>query len=218
MIQQLSTRQSILELLKRYQNLSVSELKKHLDITEMAVRKHLIKLEGEHLVDSRPVRQPMGRPVIYYSLTSEGQDLFPKSYDKITMEFLADIEEGLGQEAIDYLFENREKRMRKRYARQIFAEDELSDKVKQLVQVQMSSGYMAECDEISEDEISFSQYNCPIAAIANKYGKPCECELSLFKDVLGTDNIKRVSCMADGEASCKYVIKQPSTEKVSAKL
>ncbi|MDL4841860.1 helix-turn-helix transcriptional regulator [Aquibacillus rhizosphaerae] len=212
MVQQMSTRQAILELLKKHKDLSVSGLKKNLDITEMAVRKHLVKLEGEHLITSRTVRQPMGRPVIFYSLTDAGVNLFPNNYDGIAVEFLCDIEETMGPEAIDQLFENREKRMRKKYARRIFQEDDLKEKVKELVQVQNESGYMTEYDE--EDEvIAFSQYNCPIVAIANKYSKPCECELSLFKDVLGTDNVERVACIAKGETSCKYVVKAQTEKK-----
>ncbi|WP_138420753.1 helix-turn-helix transcriptional regulator [Aquibacillus sediminis] len=206
MIQQLSTRDAILELLKKHQNLSVSQLKDFLNITEMAVRKHLIKMEGENLVSSKPVRQPMGRPVIYYSLTSAGEKLFPTNYDSLAMEILCDIEESLGTDAIDQLFENREKRMRKKYSRRIFSEDNLKERVSQLVDVQSESGYMTEYDEISDDQVTFSQYNCPIAAIANKYSKPCDAELSLFKSVLGTDNVERVSCIAKGQNSCKYVV------------
>lgn len=211
-----STRRAILELLKKGKSLSVSELKHDLDITEMAVRKHLVKLEGENLITSQSVRQPMGRPVIFYSLTDSGEDLFPRNYDAIAMEFLTDIEESMGHDAIDKLFDNREKRMRKSYARRIFPEDELSEKVKELVQVQNENGYMSEFNEENESTISFSQYNCPIVAIAGKYSKPCECELSLFKSVLGTDNVERVACIAKGESSCKYLIKKESKETVSS--
>ncbi|WP_186576722.1 helix-turn-helix transcriptional regulator [Aquibacillus kalidii] len=216
MAKQLSTRQAILELLKKQGSLSVSGLKQDLDITEMAVRKHLVKLEGENLITSRTVRQPMGRPVIYYSLTKTGENIFPTNYDAIAMEFLFDIEESMGTDAIDKLFENREKRMRKKYVRRIYSDDSLEDKVKELVSVQNESGYMSEYHEESEGELSFSQYNCPIASIANKYSKPCDCELSLFKSVLGTDNVERVACIAKGESSCKYVIKQDQLEKVES--
>jgi len=206
-----STREAVLELLKKKQELSVSGLKEFLDITEMAVRKHLIKLEGEGLISSRTVRQPMGRPVIFYSLTKAGNDLFPNSYGKIAVEILQDIKDSMGEEAIDVLFNNREQRMRKKYQRRIFTDDSLVDRVKQLVDVQEESGYMAEMandETLGEDAVTFAQYNCPISAIANEYDKPCECELKLFKEVLGTDDVERVSCIAKGGKSCKYVVKE----------
>lgn len=212
----MSTRQAILELLKKKKELSVSGLKKDLDITEMAVRKHLVKLEGEQLISSRTVRQPMGRPVIFYALTPEGDKLFPTNYDKVAVELLLDIQESMGNEAIDKLFENRENRMRKRYSRKIFKEDAIEEKVQQLVDVQNENGYMAELldpsNEGDEDGVYFEQFNCPIARIADRYSKPCECELNLFKEVLGTDQIERVSCIAKGEKSCKYLVKEAKDE------
>lgn len=214
MVKEMSTRQAILELLKKKRELSVSGLKQFLDITEMAVRKHLVKLEGEHLITSRTVRQPMGRPVIFYALTAAGNKIFPTNYDLIAVELLQDIQESMGTDAIDTLFENREKRMRKRYIRQIFEEDPLEEKVRALVNVQNESGYMAEYTDAGKNEISFSQYNCPIAAIADRYDKPCHCELELFKQVLGTDQIRRVTCIAKGEKSCQYIVKQTSTVEV----
>lgn len=219
MVQEVSTRRGILELLKKQKELSVSELKQHLDITEMAIRKHLIKLEGEHLITSRSVKQPMGRPVIFYSLTASGQNIFPTNYDVISMEFLCDIEETMGPEAIDMLFLKREERLKKRYARRIDPDEAMEEKVKELVSIQKENGYMAEFnqDEASET-ITFSQYNCPIASIANKYSKPCECELSLFKTVLGTNNVKRVSCIAHGEASCSYAIRETAMKNEKKEL
>lgn len=76
MSSQKTTRESIVELLKKNKELSVSGLKEHLDITEMAVRKHLVKLEADELITSRSVRKPMGRPVIYYRLTEKGHEIF----------------------------------------------------------------------------------------------------------------------------------------------
>lgn len=214
MCKEKSTRQIILELLKKNQELSVKGIKDYLDITEMAIRKHLVKLEADKLITSRTVRQPMGRPVIYYSLTAEGHDTFPNSYDKIVVEILQDIQENLGNEAIDTLFKNREERLRKKYQRRIFSDDPLTERVDQLVQVQRENGYMAEYSQLDKEGqeedaiITFEQFNCPIAAIADRNDTPCQYELALFKEVLGTEDVKRVECMAKGGKSCKYVIKQ----------
>ncbi|WP_208591698.1 helix-turn-helix transcriptional regulator [Gracilibacillus suaedae] len=208
MVKEQSTRAMILELLKKNRSLSVNGISNYLNITEMAIRKHLIKLESKKLITSRTVRQPMGRPVIYYSLTTAGENVFPKSYDLLTMEFLQDIEDTIGMEAIDQLFEKREKRLRQKYLRRIFIEDPIVERVKALVKVQSDNGYMSEYHQEDDQKLSFSQYNCPIAAIADKYDKPCDCELNLFKSVLGTENVKRVECIAKGGTACKYVVEK----------
>ncbi|WP_018932573.1 helix-turn-helix transcriptional regulator [Gracilibacillus lacisalsi] len=208
MVKVQSTRAMILELLKKNQSLSVNGISNFLNITEMAIRKHLIKLESEKLITSRTVRQPMGRPVIYYSLTTAGENVFPKSYDLLTMEFLRDMEDTIGMEAIDQLFEKREERLRQKYRRRIFIEDPIAERVKALVKVQSDNGYMSEFHEEDKDQLSFAQYNCPIAAIADKYDKPCDCELNLFKSVLGTEKVMRVECIAKGGTACKYVVEK----------
>lgn len=213
-----STREQIKELLKKNKELSVAELTSYLDVTEMAVRKHLARLEAENMITSRTVRQPMGRPVIFYRLTQTGHDRFPNSYDRFVVELLQDIHENIGEDAIDMVFKNREERLRKKYQRRIFLEDTLLERVEQLVDVQQENGYMAEFTEREADQrdvITFEQFNCPIAAIADQYDKPCEYELKLFKEVLGTDEISRVECLAKGGKSCKYLIKNEQlTEKV----
>lgn len=208
-----TTRQLIKELLKKNKELSVSGLTAFLDITEMAVRKHLVKLEAEKLITSRTVRQPMGRPVIFYRLTQAGHDTFPNNYDKMVVEILQDIHENMGDDAIDMIFKKREERLRKKYRRRIFLDDSLMERVEDLVDVQQENGYMAEftkLDLTSDDVISFEQFNCPIAAIADRYDKPCHYELELFKEVLGTDQVKRVECIAKGGKSCQYLIKNES--------
>ncbi|SHN28496.1 helix-turn-helix transcriptional regulator [Gracilibacillus kekensis] len=206
MIKQQSTRNEILELLKKNQALSVNGITSYLDITEMAVRKHLVKLEGDKLITAKTVRQPMGRPVIYYSLTRAGENEFPKSYDVLVVDFLSDIEQTMGKEAILQLFEKREERLHKKYSRRIYPEDNISEKVHALVQIQREGGYMSELQEEDDTRLSFSQYNCPIAEIANKYDKPCEGELDLFKSVLNTEQVKRVECIAKGGDACKYIV------------
>jgi len=213
-----STREQIKELLKKNKELSVAELTSFLDVTEMAVRKHLARLEAENMITSKTVRQPMGRPVIFYRLTQTGHDTFPNSYDRFVVELLQDIHENIGEDAIDMIFKNREERLRKKYQRRIFLEDTLLERVEQLVDVQQENGYMAEFTEREADQrdvITFEQFNCPIAAIADQYDKPCEYELKLFKEVLGTDEISRVECLAKGGKSCKYLIKNEQlNEKV----
>ncbi|WP_058306037.1 helix-turn-helix transcriptional regulator [Gracilibacillus massiliensis] len=208
MIKQQSTRNEILELLKKNQASSVSGITAYLNISEMAVRKHLIKLEGDKLITTKTVRQPMGRPVIYYSLTRTGENQFPKSYDVLVVDFLSDIEQTMGKEAIFQLFEKRKERLYKKYSRRIFSEDNITEKVQALIEIQREGGYMSELEEEDDTSLSFSQYNCPIAEIANKYDKPCEGELNLFKSVLKTEQVERVECLAKGGKACKYVVRK----------
>lgn len=202
----LSTRDEILFMLKTNGSLTVSEISKELGITEMAVRRHLNTLERDELIRSTLVRQAMGRPTNLYSLTEKAEDQFPKTYRDLAKDLLDAIAESEGIEKIEVLFDKREQRLRKRYLEKMAGRTSLDEKVKALVDIQNDKGYMVDCEKV-EDGFLIKEYNCPIAEIARDYNHACEGEKKLFKNVLGTE-VESVQCMARGDHSCIYKIKQ----------
>ena len=103
----LTTKEKLLNLLKKETEMTVSQLAQALEITEMAVRKHLNILERDSFIHISELKQPLGRPVQVFSLTSQADVLFPKSYDNLTVDFLNDLQALQGNDIIDQLFEKR---------------------------------------------------------------------------------------------------------------
>ncbi|RDU38275.1 transcriptional regulator [Neobacillus piezotolerans] len=199
------TKERILELLKKEASVTVASLTNHLNITHMAIRKHLNALETDGLVASREARQPMGRPLQIYSLTTKGEALFPKNYEGITLEFLQDIQDLYGEGAVNELFQKREKRLTEEYSRKM-AEKPNQDKIEEIVSLQNEKGYMAAATKIDNYTYELVEYNCPILAIANHYKTACKCETQMLKNVLKTEDISRVSCKADEDDHCRFRI------------
>ena len=83
----MSTKEKILDLLKKDVSLSVNELTECLHITHMAVRKHLNNLEKDGLIESREMKKPMGRPLQLYSLSKKGERLFRKIMKELRLNF-----------------------------------------------------------------------------------------------------------------------------------
>lgn len=205
---QVSTRDQILNLLKVNKQLTVSEMSKHLDITEMAVRRHLNTLERDNIIETNLLRQAMGRPTNVYFLTKSGQEMFPRNYAPLTVDLLRDIEDLSGQEMVDQLFERRKDRLKEKYADRITGHKTLDDKVAELAKLQNENGYMVEWEKDCEGNYIFKEYNCPISEIAQEYPVACSSELSLFQELLGTDEVDCDVCMAvDNEPYCFYKIK-----------
>ncbi|RXT05736.1 metalloregulator ArsR/SmtB family transcription factor [Ammoniphilus sp. CFH 90114] len=201
-----STRNEILHMLKLHGSLTVSEMAVQLQITEMAVRRHLSTLERDHLIESKMVRQSMGRPTNVYSLSEESEQMFPRHYSDFALDFLQDIEDVEGEEKIRSLFQRREQRLSDKYKKQIKG-DTLEKKVKQLAVIQNEKGYMVEIEKDPETgDFIFKEFNCPISQVAKEYNHACDCELSLFKKVLETE-VEQNECIAQGEDKCVYVIK-----------
>lgn len=199
----LTTKDKILELIKKESAMTVNDLTNRLNITHMAVRKHLATLEKENYIYAVEVKQPMGRPTLVYSLTDKGEHSFPKNYETITLEFLQDLEEIHGEEVIYDLFKRREARLTKEYEEKLRGKDPKS-KVKEIVHIQNEKGYMSELKQIDENVYELTEYNCPILAVATKYNVACECETELFKNILDTDGVKRIDCKTEGGNHCTF--------------
>src|SRR6267378_182914 len=74
-----STRGRIVSLL-RGENLTVNELTEKLQLTDNAVRAHLLTLERDGLVKQSGVRRGVRKPHFAYKLTHDAEQLFPKAY------------------------------------------------------------------------------------------------------------------------------------------
>lgn len=202
-----STRDKILDLLKKEVAISVNDITEQLNITHMAVRKHLTILEKDNLILSNEIKQPIGRPLQVYSLTEKGERLFPKNYEGISVDFLHDIKDLHGTESIYYLFKKREERLTKEYSTRIDQKSTNEKKLNELVKIQNEKGYMADISKIGENTYELVEYNCPILEVAKEFKQACNCETQLFKNVLETDKVNRVSCKTDGDNHCKFLFK-----------
>ncbi|MCU6710002.1 transcriptional regulator [Paenibacillus sp. J5C_2022] len=202
-----STREQILHMIKKQGALSANDIAAQLQVTNIAIRKHLVHLENERLIRAELVRQSMGRPANLYSLTEKGEGLFPRNYSDITLDFLNDIREMSGEGMVDKLFKQREDRLAGQYEERVIGPT-LQERVRQLAELQEEKGYMAEWkQEKAEGHYVLTEYNCPIRDIAMNYKTACSCELSLFRRVLNAD-VQQLECKAKGDGKCVYAIKE----------
>ncbi|UVI31554.1 helix-turn-helix transcriptional regulator [Paenibacillus spongiae] len=210
----LSTRETILHLLKTNDELSAKELTERLNITLMAVRRHIDVLERDGLVDSRTVRQPMGRPASVFRLTSKADALFPSKYHAVALDLLDELIQETEPGLVDRLFERRAHTLYNKY-KDSLADKDLEGKVAALARIQNDNGYMAEWKKNSEDEFLLTEHNCPISQIAIQYKHVCRCELELFETLLDAD-IDRPECLSQGATKCAYTIRRRGSSSEAA--
>ncbi|UVI28226.1 helix-turn-helix transcriptional regulator [Paenibacillus spongiae] len=199
-----STRHTILLLLKTKGQMNAGELAKELQITEMAVRRHLNTLERDLLIRPTVVRQAMGRPTHMYGLTDQAERMFPQNYKVLTLDFLHQLSADADTaELVDHLFTGRKQKLLERYASRMEGKN-LGEKVEELAAIQNDGGYMVKL-EAHEDTFVLHEYNCPIAQVAMHYQQACRCELALFEELLDA-KVERTECLAKGGGKCSYVI------------
>ena len=208
---ELSTREQILYMLKIRSPLSVKDMAAELNITEMAVRRHLNTLERDSFVETSMIRQAMGRPTAVYRLTQLADAYFPKTYHNLALDLLGELEQENGEALVNLLFERRKNRLQHKYEAGM-TQHSFDDKVRRLTEMQNDNGYMAECEVSEEGDYILKEYNCPIGLVANQYKQACRCELDLFKSLLSTE-VSRTECLAEGGSKCVYHITHPARSK-----
>jgi predicted ArsR family transcriptional regulator len=119
-----SSREAILDILRRREGASVGELSHELGLAGATVRRHLDVLMRDGYVSATQVRGGAGRPRYAFSITEAGAELFPHHYVRLTRRLIDEIvslapEETTGRqgaELADLIFEKMAERLAREYA------------------------------------------------------------------------------------------------------
>jgi len=200
-----STKKQILVSLKREGRISLTDLAAELNVSKMAVLKHMGALEAKGLVERSFEARARGRPRVCFSLSKDASPLFPEAYTHMTLCALSFIEEKLGRPAVVQLLKQRTQAV---YAANEgrFADRGFGDKVRALVGLREEGGYMAEPARIGASSAEILEHNCPILAIAERYGEACEVEVDLFQKLLRAD-VEASHRVVAGDPVCRFLIR-----------
>src|SRR5918998_4900141 len=95
-----STRGRIVGLL-RGKSGTVNELAEKLELTDNAVRAHLLSLERDGLIHQSGVQRGPRKPHFSYELTAEAERLFPKAYDALLNQLITVLKGRLPPAALE---------------------------------------------------------------------------------------------------------------------
>gem|GEM_PF-872536 len=205
MAREQTTRQKLLVYMKKQGTVDVQQLAEHLQMTKVAVRKHLDLLHREHYVEASIMRRRIGRPVFVYKLTPASERLFPTHYDEWVTELMENVEELFGESHVAMLFERRMKRIQQKYREQM-AGQSFEERLDTLAKLQDADGYMVKLEQKADGVYSFIETNCPIARVASEFPQACQCEWSLFASLFNDAQVDRTECIAEGGTCCRYLL------------
>src|SRR5262249_39766558 len=100
-----TTRGRIVAALRKRHGASAADLADELGLSPNAVRQHIATLEREGLVTERSVRRGRTKPTYEFSLTEQGQRLFPQRYDLLLNAVLREVKELGGEDAVAEIFQ-----------------------------------------------------------------------------------------------------------------
>jgi predicted ArsR family transcriptional regulator len=199
----------ILSILKRNESLSLSSLSALLKISKVAVLKRLKPLEDSHLVERITVKSGKGRPQIYFSLTNDGSQVFPKSYAEIATETLQYVEKHFGRDHVRNILMIRAQNLEETYLSQINSQF-LENRIDKLSSIRESEGYMSQWNRNSGDTYEILEFNCPIIAVSARYGEACQAEINLFSKVLDAE-VEPVQRIVEGKRVCRFLIREKNS-------
>jgi len=180
----------------------------HFFISKEGIRKHLLNLAKDDLVQSELRREGVGRPYTYYTLTKKGLASFPDTHADITVQLLQSVHKLFGQSGVDSLIQDREESMLQHYKQTLASAKTLEEKLQRLAEKRSQEGYMAEW-KAADSAYYFIENHCPICAAAQQCQGFCRAEINTFQSLIGPAfKIQRVQYILADEPRCTYKIER----------
>ena len=178
-----STRGQILALL-RTENRTVNELAATLNLTDNAVRSHLVSLERDGLVQQNGTRAGTRKPHAAYGLSSEAEHIFPKAYGPLLNHFVTVISNRLTPRTL---------RATMREVGAAVAADHLErlkgrsrrDRIEAALDLLNDLGGSAKFDESEGKQFIHGRNGCPLAAVTASHPEACLIVESLLSKIIG---------------------------------
>lgn len=207
-----ATRQQILDYLRQHGRATVKELDAHLSLTSTGVRQHLTVLEREGLVEAHEERGHVGRPALVYSLTEQGDAIYPKAYDELANIMLEEIREVAGAQAHQILLRRVATRFAEPYRERLEGRP-LAERVREATDIIRERGFLAECSRDGDDWL-IEQYTCPFPRVARQNSCVCALDVEFVRQLVGADARLSTSLLR-GDHACTFRVRpvQPASAR-----
>ena len=194
-----STRGKILTLLRRTSQ-TVEELAQALELTDNAVRAHLMVLERDGLVQQSGRRRSSSKPASVYNLTPTAEELFSKAYGPVLRQLLQELNERMTAEEVEALLRSTGRHLAATWP---LPSGEMHTRLERAVDALNELGGLAELER--RDGIYVIQgYSCPLATVVPGHPEVCRLAASLLTELAGMP--VQEQCDRGEKASCCFVV------------
>jgi DeoR family transcriptional regulator, suf operon transcriptional repressor len=207
-------RRRIIRLIKNKGTSSMNELASFLEISNEAVRQHLLQLEKDGWITRFSENNGIGRPVLHYRLTQAGEHLFEKNYDHLTIEVLDTLLNELGDDAL-------KKVLSTMIEERISQWEPILNGLNTVERLDALKDYYIKDDSFMEIENKNNSYslierNCPFHNVALKRPILCSVTVSVLTHLLGCSVIREKK-LQNGDGCCTFrvLINEPINDNTS---
>lgn len=196
-----STRGRIVTLL-RGTTKTVNDLAGELELTDNAVRAHLLSLERDGLIKQSGLQRGTRKPHFAYELTAEAENLFPKAYDALLIQLIAVLKGKLTPAALNQVL---------REVGRALAGDhipsgkrgDLESRAGRALKALEAIGGSARLEKEGK-QVFIRSGSCPIATAVAEHPEVCQLAEALLTEIIGTQIQEQ--CDREGPPRCRFEI------------
>ncbi len=191
----------ILDLLRKNDAMTVTELAEAMEVTSTAVRQRLNRLMAQELVQRSATRQGRGRPLHHYRITDKGRRKAGSNFADLAMAMWQEISQLEDLEIRKMMLQRLAKRLAEMYSGKIRG-DNLQEKMQALSE--LFAERRVPMDVQNQDSLPvLTATACPYPDLAERDRSICSVEQMLYSELLGAD-VQLSSCRLDGAECCSF--------------
>jgi predicted ArsR family transcriptional regulator len=184
------------------------DLAKKLGIQESAARGHLGRMQDRGLVSPTFRREGVGRPRKRFTLTSQGQELFPRKYDLILDSVVDELLAGQGEGFVSALFAGAAQRMAREVTRALPEHASEEQRIQHVVAALNDLGFRSTLERGPDGRRRIVRTNCIFrhSALTHPY-LLCEVfDKNLTEALLGESGVALEGSIGHGGVRCSHLI------------
>jgi predicted ArsR family transcriptional regulator len=178
-----STRGKILALL-RGENRTVNELAAALNLTDNAVRAHLMSLGRDGLVQQHGIRRGKRKPHATYGLSAEAEHIFPKAYGPLLNHLVTAISRRLTPQTLRVAMQEVGRAVAKDHLDRLKRRSR-GDRIAAALDLLNDLGGSAKFEKRKGKQFIHGRNGCPLAAVTATHPEACLIVQSMLSDIVG---------------------------------
>jgi predicted ArsR family transcriptional regulator len=197
---------AILDLLRKRDSLTISELVDSMGVTATAVRQRLNRLLAQGLIERQASKEGRGRPSHHYALTNKGRRKTGANFADLAIALWQEVRAIRDPEVRIGLLQRLAKRLVDQYGDELTGRG-LTEKLDSLAKLFNERQIPFEVDRSNPLLPVLNALACPYPDLAEQDRSICSLEKMMFSELLG-ENVKLAECRLDGGKCCSF---QPSS-------
>jgi predicted ArsR family transcriptional regulator len=181
---------------------TVNELAEELELTDNAVRAHLLSLERDGLIKQSGIQRGTRKPHFAYELSEEAEHLFPKAYDALLNQLITVLKRRLTPLALEEVLREVGRSLA---GAQVSSEknSDMDSRIGAALAALEAIGGSARVEKENKKLVICSE-SCPLATAVAEHPEVCRLAETLLSEIIGFEVRER--CDRNGPPRCRFEV------------